>query len=154
MIDDSMIGPRVRTVLAAANDEAARLCHHYVSTEHMLLGLLDEGEGVGVTVLKNLGVDLENLRLRAESTVKPGPPENAALVKRPFTARAKRALDFAAIEARAFGHQYLATEHLILGLIVEEYGIAGEVLHALGVRADVARAETARVLGASLPPVG
>lgn len=154
MIDDSMFGPRVRTVLAAANDEAVRLCHHYVATEHLLLGLLDESEGVGVSVLKNLGVDLENLRSRAQSMVKPGPADNAALARRPITARAKRALDFAAIEARAFGHKYLATEHLLLGLIVEEHGIAGQVLLALGIRADTVRAETARILGASLPHAG
>jgi ATP-dependent Clp protease ATP-binding subunit ClpC len=148
MLDESRFGPRARTVLSAANEEAARLSHHYVGTEHILLGLLQEGQGIGVTVLKNLGVDLDDLRMRAQSIVKKGRPENAALAERPFTARARRVLNLAADEARTFGHTYIATEHILLGLLVEANGVAGQALNSFGVGADAARAETRRVLSA------
>jgi ATP-dependent Clp protease ATP-binding subunit ClpC len=154
MIDDSSFGPRVRTVLAAANNEAVLLHHPYISTEHLLVGLLHEGQGVAITVLKNLGVDLTELQAQVRALVAPGAPDAPGagdVAKRPYTARAMRALALADAEARTLGHAYLATEHLLLGLIEEAGGVAGHAFHAAGVRADAVRAEIARVLGMQVP---
>ncbi len=151
MSDRSKFAQRTQRVLSSADDEAARLQHEYIGTEHLLLGLLTDEDGVGVAVLHNLGVDFSVLRREVEKAIKRGLADNQALEERPFTTPAKRVLELAAAEAQALGHSYVGTEHLLLGLLVERMGIGGQVLNAAGISADAARTETVRLLG---PPRG
>ncbi len=137
---------RVRKVLAMAREEAIRLHHDYVGTEHILLGLIREGEGVAAAVLTNLSVDLEQLQERIEDSVRPG-KATIALGELPYTSRAKKVLEFAMAEARELNHSYVGTEHLLLGLLREEKGIAAEVLNQLGVTLEEARRQTLKLLG-------
>ena len=136
---------RVRHVLALAREEAARLGHEYVGTEHVLLGLIKEGNNVAISVLANLGIDPEALRRKVDETVKRGTV--TAEGDRPYTSRAKRVLELAMNEVRELGHNYVGTEHLLLGLLVEEKGIAAQVLTWSGVTTANARAETVRLVG-------
>jgi ATP-dependent Clp protease ATP-binding subunit ClpC len=138
---------RVRRILAMSREEAARLRHEYVGTEHMLLGILREGEGVASTVLANLAVDAEALRQVIESTIRAGAHQQTTGPDLPYTSRAKKALECAMSEARELRHAYVGSEHLLLGLLREEKGIAAQVLVAAGVTLAAARAETLRVLG-------
>ena len=138
---------RVRKVLAMAREEAARLHHEYVGTEHILLGLIREGEGVAAAVLQNLNVDLDDVTQKIEETVKKGKAAQATGSDLPHTSRAKKVLDLAMAEARDLNHSYVGTEHLLLGLLREEKGIAAQVLTDAGVNLDAARAETLRLLG-------
>ena len=142
---------RVRKVLAMAREEAIRLQHDYVGTEHILLGLIREGEGVAAAVLQNLSVDLEQIHERVEESVRKG-KATIALGELPYTSRAKKVLEFAMAEAREFNHSYVGTEHLLLGLLREEKGIAAQVLNSLGVTLDEARGETLKVLGSDVSP--
>jgi ATP-dependent Clp protease ATP-binding subunit ClpC len=145
---------RVRKVLQMAREEAARLHHEYVGTEHILLGLIREGEGVAAAVLTNLNVDLDEIQQKIEETVKKGKapaPEGPDL---PYTSRAKKVLELAMSEARELNHSYVGTEHLLLGLLREEKGIAAQVLADAGVNLEQARAETLRLLGSDMPPAG
>ena len=142
---------RVRKVLAMAREEAIRLQHDYVGTEHILLGLIREGEGVAAAVLTNLNVDLDQIHERVEESVRKG-KATIALGELPYTSRAKKVLEFAMAEARDFSHSYVGTEHLLLGLLKEEKGIAAQVLNSLGVTLEEARAETLRVLGSDVTP--
>ena len=119
---------RVRKVLQMAREEAARLHHEYVGTEHILLGLIREGEGVAAAVLTNLSVDLDDIQQKIEETVKKGKAAAAAGPDLPYTSRAKKVLELAMSEARELGHSYVGTEHLLLGLLREEKGIAAQVL--------------------------
>jgi ATP-dependent Clp protease ATP-binding subunit ClpC len=143
---------RVRKVLQMAREEAARLHHEYVGTEHILLGLIREGEGVAAAVLTNLGVDLEEIQQKIEETVKKGKAAAAAGPELPYTSRAKKVLELAMMEARELNHSYVGTEHLLLGLLREEKGIAAQVLTDAAVSLEQARAETLRLLGSDLPP--
>ena len=140
---------RVRKVLAMAREEAIRLQHDYVGTEHILLGLIREGEGVAAAVLTNLNVDLDQIHERVEESVRKG-KATIALGELPYTSRAKKVLEFAMAEARDFNHSYVGTEHLLLGLLREEKGIAAQVLNALGVTLEEARVETLKVLGSDV----
>jgi ATP-dependent Clp protease ATP-binding subunit ClpC len=140
---------RVRKVLAMARDEAIRLQHDYVGTEHILLGLIREGEGVAAAVLTNLSADLDQIHERIEESVKPG-KATIALGELPYTSRAKKVLEFAMAEARELNHSYVGTEHLLLGLLREEKGIAAQVLNSLGISLEEARAETLKVLGSDM----
>ncbi len=142
---------RVRKVLAMAREEAIRLQHDYVGTEHILLGLIREGEGVAAAVLTNLSVDLSQIHERVEESVRKG-KATIALGELPYTSRAKKVLEFAMAEAREFNHSYVGTEHLLLGLLREEKGIAAQVLNSLGVSLEEARAETLKVLGSDVSP--
>jgi ATP-dependent Clp protease ATP-binding subunit ClpC len=137
---------RVRKVLAMAREEAIRLQHDYVGTEHILLGLIREGEGVAAAVLTNLTVDLEQVQERIEESVRRG-KATIALGELPYTSRAKKVLEFAMAEARELNHSYVGTEHLLLGLLREEKGIAAEVLNQLGVTLEEARRQTLKLLG-------
>jgi ATP-dependent Clp protease ATP-binding subunit ClpC len=137
---------RVRKVLAMAREEAIRLQHDYVGTEHILLGLIREGEGVAAAVLTNLSVDLEQIQERIEESVRRG-KATIALGELPYTSRAKKVLEFAMAEARELNHSYVGTEHLLLGLLREEKGIAAEVLNQLGVTLEEARRQTLKLLG-------
>jgi len=138
---------RVRKVLAMAREEAARLHHEYVGTEHILLGLIREGEGVAAAVLQNLNVDLDEIQQKIEETVKKGKAAQATGPDLPYTSRAKKVLELAMGEARELNHSYVGTEHLLLGLLREEKGIAAQVLTEAGVTLDAARTETLRLLG-------
>jgi ATP-dependent Clp protease ATP-binding subunit ClpC len=143
---------RVRKVLQMAREEAARLHHEYVGTEHILLGLIREGEGVAAAVLTNLNVDLDEIQQKIEETVKKGKaPAAAAGPDLPYTSRAKKVLELAMSEARELNHSYVGTEHLLLGLLREEKGIAAQVLTDAGVNLEQARAETLRLLGSDMP---
>jgi ATP-dependent Clp protease ATP-binding subunit ClpC len=142
---------RVRKVLAMAREEAARLHHEYVGTEHILLGLIREGEGVAAAVLQNLSVDLDEIQQKIEETVKKGKAAQATGPDLPYTSRAKKVLELAMAEARELNHSYVGTEHLLLGLLREEKGIAAQVLTDTGVNLEAARAETLRLLGNEMP---
>ena len=142
---------RVRKVLAMAREEAIRLQHDYVGTEHVLLGLIREGDGVAAAVLTNLNVDLDQIHEQVEESVKKG-KATIALGELPYTSRAKKVLEFAMVEARELSHSYVGTEHLLLGLLREEKGIAAQVLNSLGIGMEEARSETLKVLGSDVGP--
>ncbi|MFH1458096.1 MAG: ATP-dependent Clp protease ATP-binding subunit [Candidatus Omnitrophota bacterium] len=144
---------RARKVIILAKEEARRFNHDYIGTEHILLGLVREGEGVAAAVLQKMGVSLENIRLEVEKLVQPG-PTTQIIGDIPFTPRAKKALELAAEEARALGHNYIGTEHLLLGLIREGEGIASQVLLNLGSDLNTVRNEVMELLGSALPGFG
>ncbi len=143
---------RVRKVLAMAREEAARLHHEYVGTEHILLGLIREGEGVAAAVLQNLSVDLDEIQQKIEEQVKKGKAAQATGPDLPYTSRAKKVLELAMAEARELNHSYVGTEHLLLGLLREEKGIAAQVLSEASVTLESARSETLRLLGTTEMP--
>src|SRR6266849_3156955 len=122
---------RVRKVMYLAREEAARLQHDYIGTEHLLLGVIREGEGIAATVLNNLGLDLDRIRQEVENMVSAS-GGTMTIGEIPFTPRAKRVLELAVEEARSLGHNYVGTEHLLLGLIREGEGVAAKVLLELG----------------------
>jgi ATP-dependent Clp protease ATP-binding subunit ClpC len=144
---------RARKVIILAKEEARRFNHDYIGTEHILLGLIREGEGVAAAVLQKMGVSLENIRLEIEKLVQPG-PTTQIIGDIPFTPRAKKALELSAEEARSLGHNYIGTEHLLLGLIKEGEGIASQVLLNLGLDLNTVRAEVMELLGSALPGFG
>src|SRR5512144_750145 len=145
---------RVRKVLAMAREEAARLHHEYVGTEHILLGLIREGEGVAATVLQNLSVELDEIQQKIEETVKKGKAAQTTGPDLPYTSRAKKVLELAMSEARELSHSYVGTEHLLLGLLREEKGIAAQVLTDAGVNLEAARAETPQQPGGAQASAG
>ncbi|MFI4872757.1 MAG: ATP-dependent Clp protease ATP-binding subunit [Phycisphaerales bacterium JB058] len=139
---------RARKVMALANQEAQRFNHEYIGTEHILLGLVKEGSGVGANVLKALSVDLRKVRLEVEKLVKQG-PEMVTMGKLPQTPRAKKVIEYAIEEARNLNHNYVGTEHLLLGLLREHDGVAAQVLRNLGLKLEEVREEVLNLLGAS-----
>ncbi|MCC6952396.1 MAG: ATP-dependent Clp protease ATP-binding subunit [Phycisphaerales bacterium] len=139
---------RARKVMALANQEAQRLNHEYIGTEHVLLGLVKEGSGVGANVLRNLDVDLRRVRLEVEKLVKAG-SEMVTLGRLPQTPRAKKVIEYAIEEARNLNHNYVGTEHLLLGLLREHDGVAAQVLINLGLKLEDVREEVLNLLGAS-----
>ncbi|GIW75727.1 MAG: ATP-dependent Clp protease ATP-binding protein [Phycisphaerae bacterium] len=140
---------RARKVMALANQEAQRFNHEYIGTEHILLGLVKEGSGVGANVLKNLDVDLRKVRLEVERLVKSG-PEMVTMGKLPQTPRAKKVIEYAIEEARNLNHNYVGTEHLLLGLLREHDGVAAQVLMNLGLKLEEVREEVLNLLGAGV----
>ena len=118
---------RARRVLVLAQEEARLLNHNFLGTEHILMGLLHEGEGVAAKVLKARGVDLHDVRQRVEKTI--GPTGTGAVGAPPFTPRAKKVMELGLREALQLGHNYIGTEHLLLGLIREGEGVASQILH-------------------------
>jgi len=138
---------RARKVMALANQEAQRFNHEYIGTEHILLGLAEEGAGCAANVLKTLGLDLGKLRREVEKLVKTG-PEPGTMGKLPQTPRAKRVIEFAIEESRRLHHKYVGTEHLLLGLLRERDGVAAQVLMNLGVKLETVRDELLKWLGA------
>ncbi len=137
---------RVRRVLGLARDEATRLHHEYVGTEHILLGLIREGDGVAAAVLRNLGVDLERVKRKVNDTVTMGRSGGSFGPDLPYTSRAKKVLELAMSEGRTLGN-YVGTEHLLIGLLREEKGIAAQILiHYAGITEASVRAEVRRVL--------
>jgi len=140
---------RARKVMALANQEAQRFNHEYIGTEHILLGLVKEGSGVGANVLKNLGIDLRKVRLEVEKLVKSG-PDMVTMGKLPQTPRAKKVIEYAIEEARSLNHNYVGTEHLLLGLLREQDGVAAQVLMNLGLKLEEVREEVLNLLGAGV----
>jgi ATP-dependent Clp protease ATP-binding subunit ClpC len=144
---------RARRVLTLAQEEAQRLNHNYIGTEHLLLGLVREENGVAVRVLRDLGVDPRQVRERVERTV--GRGQRTMYGKLSLTPRTKRVIELAVDEARRLGHHYIGTEHLLLGLVREGEGVAVDVLKGLGVSLDKVRSQTARVMmETALQPAG
>ncbi|HEU5366952.1 MAG TPA: Clp protease N-terminal domain-containing protein [Ktedonobacterales bacterium] len=139
-----------RQALQFAQDEARRLNHHYIGTEHLLLGLVREGEGTAAQVLEGMGVQLGAVRSKVEFIIGQGKFEGEGEV--PLTRRAKKVIELAVDEARRLDHQYLGTEHLLLGLIREGEGIGAQVLRELGVDLRAARAKTMELLDAKPGP--
>ncbi len=135
--------------MALAHQEAQRFNHEYIGTEHILLGLVKEGSGVGANVLRNLNVELRNVRLEVEKLVKSG-PEMVTMGKLPQTPRAKKVIEYAIEEARNLNHNYVGTEHLLLGLLRERDGVAAQVLMNLGLKLDEVREEVLNLLGAGM----
>jgi ATP-dependent Clp protease ATP-binding subunit ClpC len=129
-----------------ANQEAQRFNHEYIGTEHILLGLVKEGSGVAANVLKNLDVDLRKIRLEVEKIVQSG-PDMVTMGKLPQTPRAKKVIEYAIEEARQLNHNYVGTEHLLLGLLREQEGVAAQVLMNLGLKLDEVREEVLNLLG-------
>ena len=140
---------RARKVMALANQEAQRFNHEYIGTEHILLGLVKEGSGVGANVLKNLSVDLRKVRLEVEKLVHSG-PDMVTMGKLPQTPRAKKVIEYAIEEARSLNHNYVGTEHLLLGLLREHDGVAAQVLMNLGLKLEEVREEVLNLLGAGM----
>lgn len=138
---------RAKKVMNLARQEAQRFNHEYLGTEHVLLGLVQEGSGVAANVLKNMGVDLARIRAEIEKLVKSG-PSMVTMGQLPFTPRAKKVLELSMEEAHNLGHNYIGTEHLLLGLIKENEGIAAKVLTNLGVKLEDVREEVLEFLGA------
>ncbi|MEW6041099.1 MAG: ATP-dependent Clp protease ATP-binding subunit [Elusimicrobiota bacterium] len=137
---------RAQRVILIAQEEAKRLNHDYVGTEHILLGLIALGEGVASQVLLNLGVDLRKVRAEIEKIV--GMGDNMMLLGEiPFTPRAKKVLEYAVEEAQKMGHSYIGTEHILMGLIREEEGVAARVLENLGLKLETVREEVLSLLG-------
>jgi ATP-dependent Clp protease ATP-binding subunit ClpC len=140
---------RARKVLTLAQDEAQRFNHNYIGTEHLLLGLVREGEGVAARVLENMNVELSKVRTAVEFII--GRGDRPVVGEVGLTPRAKRVIELAIDEARRLGHNYIGTEHLLLGLVREGEGIAAQVLAGLG--ADRARVvdEVTQVLAGGPP---
>jgi ATP-dependent Clp protease ATP-binding subunit ClpC len=141
---------RARKVLSLAQEEAQRFQHNYIGTEHLLLGLVREGEGVAAKVLSNLGVELNKVRSAVEFII--GRGDRIVLGEIGLTPRAKKVIELAVDEARRLNHHYIGTEHLLLGLVREGEGIAAGVLESLGVNLEKVRTQTIQVLSQSGSP--
>jgi ATP-dependent Clp protease ATP-binding subunit ClpC len=137
---------RARKVMQLANQEAQRFNHEYIGTEHILLGLVKEGTGVAANVLKNLDIDLRKIRLEVEKIVQAG-PDMVTMGKLPQTPRAKKVIEYSIEEARNLNHNYVGTEHLLLGLLREQEGVAAQVLMNLGLKLEDVREEVLNLLG-------
>ena len=143
---------RARKVILLAKQEAKRFNHDYIGTEHILLGLLREGEGVAAAVLQSLGMNLNNIRLEVEKLVQIG-PTTVVTGDLPFTPKAKKVMELAMEEARTLGHNYIGTEHLLLGLIREGEGVASQVFMNMGLDLEKVREEVIKLLGSTTPGV-
>jgi len=143
---------RARKVMQLANQEAQRVGHEYIGTEHLLVGLVKEGSGVSGSVLRNLGVSLVQVRAELEKLVPPGVcSDQVVLGKLPHTPRTKKVVEWALHEARDLNHNYIGTEHLLLGLLREPEGAAARALAACGLTLEAARKEVVRVLASNQP---
>jgi ATP-dependent Clp protease ATP-binding subunit ClpC len=142
---------RARKVMQLANQEAQRFNHEYIGTEHILLGLVKEGSGVAANVLKNLDIDLRKIRLEVEKIVQSG-PDMVTMGKLPQTPRAKKVIEYSIEEARNLNHNYVGTEHLLLGLLREQEGVAAQVLMNLGLKLEDVREEVLNLLGHNMDP--
>jgi Clp amino terminal domain, pathogenicity island component len=141
---------RARRVLVLAQEEARLLNHSFIGTEHILLGLIHEGEGLGAKAIESVGVSLEAVRERVEATV--GPARYAPAGSPPFTPRAKKVLELSLREALQLGHNYIGTEHILLGLVREGDGVAAEVLGSLGVELETLRERILELLSGPAAP--
>ena len=137
---------RARRVIQLAQEEAQRFQHNYIGTEHLLLGLVDEGGGVAATVLKSFDVDIEKVRRAVEHIIGRGDRPVSGEVG--LTPRAKKAIELAVDEARSLNHHFIGTEHLLLGLLREGQGIAARALESFGLDLQTARERTLQILNA------
>jgi ATP-dependent Clp protease ATP-binding subunit ClpC len=140
---------RARKIMALANQEAIRLGHEYIGTEHILLGMIKEGSGIGAEVLKKLDIGLAQLRAETEKMVKKLPEKRTG--KLPQTPQAKKVIAYAIEEARRLNHEYIGTEHILLGLIRDPDTVAGQVLHKSGLNLDRVRDKVVRILSEEPP---
>ena len=141
---------RARKAILLAKEEAKRFNHDYIGTEHILLGLVREGEGVAAAVLASFGLSPEKIRIEVEKLVQPG-PSTVISGDLPFTPKAKKVIELAMDEARSLGHNYIGTEHLLLGLIREGEGVASQVLMNMGLELEKVREEVMNLLGSEVP---
>jgi ATP-dependent Clp protease ATP-binding subunit ClpC len=141
---------RVRTVLAMAREEAVSRRHAQITTEHVLKGLLQEGEGVGAEVLRELGVDLQLLSTTLDQRAPEGQAEGG-IHELPYTTGAKKMLEYAMAESRKLNHSYVGSEHLLLGLLHDRKQLPARLLAEQGVGVDEARAKMLELLGTDLP---
>ncbi len=139
---------RARQVVVLAQDEARGLKHNYIGTEHVLLGLLREEEGLGARVLESLGITIDGVRTQVAQIVGEGDEVSTGQI--PFTPRAKKVLELSLREALALGHNYIGTEHVLLGLVRVNEGVAARILLDSGVSAEQVRDEVIRMLGPSV----
>ena len=140
---------RVRRTLARAREDAVQMHHEYVGTEHLLLAIARESDGISAAVLQNLGADRDAIIAKVDHVVQRGSEQRSTGPDLPYTSRAKKVLELAMAEARMMQHNYVGTEHLLLGLLAEQKGIAAQVLVDSGVTLEKARAETLALLGKS-----
>ena len=143
----------LRRALASARNEAMALHHEYVGTEHTLLGMLTLNECLGTIVVREFGADPADVADRIKTTVRPGTSNRGRGPDLPYTSRAKKVLELAMQEARTFNHSYVGTEHLLLGLLAEEKGIAAQVLQSFGINLQAARQKVLEILGTEIAPV-
>ena len=143
---------RARKVMRLANQEAHRLHHDRISPEHIMLGLIKEGRGVAANVLKMVGPDLSTLRLEIENRISRA-GDSIAQRELSETSEAKKAVNDALAEARSLGHNYVGTEHILLGLLQQEEGLAAKVLESLGVKLDDVRQEVLHLVGPAREPL-
>jgi ATP-dependent Clp protease ATP-binding subunit ClpA len=138
---------RARKVMQLANQESQRFNHEYIGTEHILLGLVKQDTGVAAKVLKNLDIDLRKIRLEVENIVQVG-PDLDTMGKLPQTPRVKKVIEYSIEEARNLNHNYVGTEHLLLGLLREREGVAAQILMNLGLKLEDVREEVHNLLRA------
>ncbi len=131
---------RARRVMALANQEAQRFNHEYIGTEHILLGLVKIGEGIGPNVIRNFDIDIRKVRLEVEKLVRSG-PSTVTIGRLPQTPRTQKVIELSINEARELGDSHVGTEHLLLGLLAERDGVASQVLLNLGMGLDETREE-------------
>jgi len=136
---------RARRAVVQAQEEARTLNHDFIGTEHILLGLVGEGQGVAAKALESLGISMEAVRQRVEDIVPPGQVE-VRTGHIPFTPRAKKVLELSLSESKLLGHRYIGTEHILLGLLREGEGVAAQVLAALGADLDGVRERVVQLL--------
>ena len=143
---------RARRVVVLAQEEARMLNHNYIGTEHLLLGLIHEGEGVAARALESLGISLDAVRQQVEEII--GQGQQAPSGHIPFTPRAKKVLELSLREALQLGHNYIGTEHILLGLIREGEGVAAQVLVKLGADLNRVRQQVIQLISAQQPQPG
>ncbi len=143
-----LFADHARKVMQLANQEAHRLNHQYIGTEHILLGLVKEGSGVTASMLKKVNRDLRRVRMEVEKFVQSG-PSMTTLCRLSYTPGAKNVMEYAVEEARNSGHNYVEAEHILLALLREQEGIAAEVLMSFGLRAEDLRVEIGQLKGDS-----
>ena len=151
-MDIRHLSQRVQRILGDARLSALEMNHEYIGTEHVLLGLLRDKEGVAAAVIDSLGIDREAARRMIAETVRRGKPRANGSSVLPFTSKAQIVLDRAVAEANDLGHAYVGTEHLLLALLATEKTIAAAVLADVGLSMTAARAETLRLLGSTDSP--
>ncbi|MEN9300675.1 MAG: ATP-dependent Clp protease ATP-binding subunit ClpC, partial [Actinomycetota bacterium] len=136
---------RARRVVVLAQEEARLLNHSYIGTEHILLGLIHEGEGVAAKALESLNISLEAVRAQVEEIIGQGGSSPSGHI--PFTPRAKKVLELSLREALQLGHNYIGTEHILLGLIREGEGVAAKALESLGISLEAVRQQVEEIIG-------
>ena len=138
---EAKFSPRVKDVISYSREEALRLGHEYIGTEHLLLGLIREGEGMAIKILKSLNINLAELRKSVEGAVKGSTGNNANIGNIPLTKQAEKALKITYLEAKIFKSDIIGTEHLLLAILKDEDNIATQILNQFGVNYDIMREE-------------